>query len=38
MAEVRILLAELKIPEIVKEDFECNEVFTPDMNMPKVFD
>jgi hypothetical protein len=23
---------------IVKEDFECNEIFTPDMNMPRVFD
>jgi hypothetical protein len=23
---------------VVKEDFECNEVFTPDMNMPRVFD
>ena len=23
---------------LVKEDFECNEIFTPDMNMPRVFD
>ena len=23
---------------IVKEEFECNEVFTPDMSMARIFD
>ena len=28
----------VRVMHIVKEDFECNEIFTPDMNMPRVFD
>ena len=23
---------------LVKEEFECNEVFTPEMDMPRIFD
>lgn len=31
-------LHSIKNTLIVKEEFECNEVFTPDMNMPRIFD
>ena len=35
--EVRFPITDKRL-NIVKEEFECNELFTPDMGMARIFD